>query len=122
MKDLANEIADCIYNTGLTHAEAVEYLTDVLEENFGSDKPRTTINETEDSLGDGDDFTEWLEYQFTQLTTGVQYCDNFRVAKVGDDEQEKAYDEARANGCCGYCDVTRNYKGEPYRLGFNYGH
>lgn len=52
-----------------------------------------------------------------------EYADNFRIATVGNAEEEAAYEEVQAGGCCGYFDtVMETLDGKEFRWGFNYGH
>ena len=49
--------------------------------------------------------------------------DNFRIATVGNAEEQAKYARAENNGCCGYCDVTlTTADGVEFNYGFNYGH
>lgn len=67
---------------------------------------------------------EWIETQFKEMKieNNTYYEDNFRVAKVGEESEEKIYKEQVRNGCCGSVDETRIFKGDEYKLGFNFGH
>lgn len=52
-----------------------------------------------------------------------EYSDNFRVATVGNAEEEAAYEEAERNGCCGSVNIElQTEDGAAFLYGFNYGH
>lgn len=53
------------------------------------------------------------EYDFT---------DNPRIARIGDENQEKEYKRQQKRGCCGFYDETITIDGLDYYFGFNYGH
>lgn len=61
----------------------------------------------------------WLD---EQAEHGYEYADNFRIAEVGNVEEEEAYDRAAERGCCGFFDTQKSFWGVLFRLGFNYGH
>jgi hypothetical protein len=49
--------------------------------------------------------------------------DNERIARVGDLEQEREYEDRKSNGCCGADDNEFiGADGHTYMIGFNYGH
>ena len=50
--------------------------------------------------------------------------DNERIALVGDMEQEAAYGETQAEGCCGFLDelYIDSETGMTFMVGCNYGH
>jgi len=57
------------------------------------------------------------------------FCmDNWRVAKVGNEEEEKLYQEAIKNGCCGFQDAEYTFidkvtgEKEVFKIGYNFGH
>lgn len=51
------------------------------------------------------------------------FADNFRIATVGNTEEEQAYEEAQADGCCGFFDTVFTLPdGTQFKWGFNYGH
>lgn len=63
------------------------------------------------------------KWQKEQKEGDYEYCDNFRYARLGNEAQEAAYEEAREGGCCGFCDVTLHVKqGVVLLFGFNHGH
>ena len=67
----------------------------------------------------------FLANRFASLIrqTGQDPCmDNFRIAEVGNKEQEVAYEKQRAAGCCGSIDAVFDFDDKKYRIGFNYGH
>jgi hypothetical protein len=68
--------------------------------------------------------SKWIHKQFELLTapTHIYYEDNFRVAEVGNEREEKLYEEQHKRGCCGFVDVVKEFKGKKYKLGFNFGH
>lgn len=84
-------------------------IDDALKDIFGEDADglKKVISQMEDDLDDG-------------------CMDNFRIAIVGDEEAEKAYEEAyeeaKGNGCCGYEDRIVDVNGRSYKIGCNYGH
>lgn len=54
---------------------------------------------------------------------GLDYADNFRVARVGDKQGTAAYHERKRQGCCGYFDSqVKCLSGRIYWIGCNYGH
>ena len=50
--------------------------------------------------------------------------DNFRLAEVGNAEEEAEYEAALLEGCCGFFDtvLTHEPSKRSFRYGFNYGH
>ena len=55
--------------------------------------------------------------------TGYEFCDNFRYANKDNPAEVVAYEEARAEGCCGNVDVELACSdGTTFLYGFNYGH
>lgn len=50
--------------------------------------------------------------------------DNFRIKRHSCFSRHEKYDEALANGCCGYVDeeVTNPKTRNTFTIGFNYGH
>lgn len=48
--------------------------------------------------------------------------DNRRLAYEDDAEALARYDEARAQGCCGFADEIVRIGGRLARIGLNYGH
>lgn len=57
------------------------------------------------------------------------FCmDNFRAVKIGNKVEEKAYEEALKQGCCGFRDAEYTFidkktgEKEVYKIGYNYGH
>ncbi len=48
--------------------------------------------------------------------------DNFRVARVGNVQEEVAFREDEQRGCCGSFDVEWELVGVKVKYGFNYGH
>jgi hypothetical protein len=52
----------------------------------------------------------------------TEYQDNFRIARVGNVEEEKEYIRIANRGCCGSCDEIVEIDNIKYRIGFNYGH
>lgn len=48
--------------------------------------------------------------------------DNHRLAWVGDEASEAAYEAAQAQGCCGSADYLVTIAGRQARIGCNYGH
>ena len=51
------------------------------------------------------------------------YVDNIRVATIGNTDEESVYNEAVANGCCGFHDtILTDANGVEFKFGFNYGH
>ena len=72
----------------------------------------------------GEETTLWINKQFESLIKefNTYYEDNFRVAEVGNKEQEEIYEKQFKGGCCGFVDVVKDFKGKKYKLGFNYGH
>lgn len=63
-----------------------------------------------------------IESWFDSRPESDDCTDGHRVARVGDSEAEKTYEEVRANGCCGFVDETLVVDGVLYLVGFNYGH
>lgn len=54
---------------------------------------------------------------------GNEYGDTYRVAEIGNPEQEQLFAEIEESGCCG----SRKFEaigpdGNKYALGYNYGH
>lgn len=67
----------------------------------------------------------FLANRFAKLIrqTGQDPCmDNFRIAEVGNAEQEAEYERLRSSGCCGSVDATFDFDDKKYMIGFNYGH
>lgn len=49
--------------------------------------------------------------------------DNVRVARMGNEAHEAAYERARDCGCCGFMDIIKMCSSaRQYRIGCNYGH
>jgi len=52
-----------------------------------------------------------------------EFKDNTRLARKGNADEERAYDDARDSGCCGSVDVELPCTdGTTLLYGFNYGH
>ena len=52
-----------------------------------------------------------------------EFRDNHRLARVGNTVEERAYEDAQADGCCGFVDVRLPCAdGTTLLYGFNYGH
>lgn len=71
------------------------------------------------------EIVQWAREKIDEIVEkeGLEYDDNYRVAKVGEVEQEETYFRIQQNGCCGFCDVQlKGPDGEIYLIGFNYGH
>jgi hypothetical protein len=66
----------------------------------------------------------WIQQNMQRITAGEENADNERVAELGNEEDEARYEQAIANGCCGFTDVivTHRATGRRFRFGFNYGH
>lgn len=50
------------------------------------------------------------------------YIDNFRLAQVGQKDQEEEYEQARRDGCCGSHEAQVRVAGYTFWVGCNYGH
>ena len=50
------------------------------------------------------------------------YADNFRIARVDNVEEVKAYEESPSAGCCGFFDQEIELEGTKVKFEFNYGH
>ena len=55
-------------------------------------------------------------------SVGAYNIDNFRWAFTNKPEEIIKYEEAQANGCCGYYDATQRFLFWTFYIGFNYGH
>lgn len=51
-----------------------------------------------------------------------KYLDNFRITKIGNEEEEELYNMSRKKGCCGYYDEIITIRHVKFKIGFNYGH
>ena len=64
----------------------------------------------------------WL---FETYSEEEENCsDNFRIAEMGNSEEEAEYNKQKEKGCCGFIDVSyydRSTK-RSFLVGFNYGH
>lgn len=66
---------------------------------------------------------EWAKVALETEQHGRDFCDNARVAKIGNTAQIRRYKRQKARGCCGFCDwIAVGPDGNRYVLGFNYGH
>ncbi len=50
------------------------------------------------------------------------YSDNWRICRVGNENEEKLYMISELNGCCGSFDGNFEIDGIKIRFGFNFGH
>lgn len=76
------------------------------------------------ALSDLQDARDWAMEELFWYANELEYCNNYRIALVGNREEEEAYDEALAAGCCGYMDrvVTDPVTGYRFKIGCNFGH
>lgn len=51
-----------------------------------------------------------------------EYSNNFRIAEIGNIEQEKLYSERASKGCCGFYDKIIEVDNKQFKVGFNFGH
>lgn len=63
---------------------------------------------------------EELSYHIARC--GLDYADNFRYARVDNEEEMAEYDRLVQRGCCGQFDHKFEYEGVKYIIGCNYGH
>lgn len=59
---------------------------------------------------------------FREITSSLQYVDNWRYAYVGNEMQEFYYEESRNKGCCGFIDIKVRIGKNEFLMGCNYGH
>ena len=65
----------------------------------------------------------WAWEELRKISKDDDFCDNWRVAKLGNTAQVRRYKSQRKHGCCGFSDVKRvGIDGNKYLLGYNYGH
>lgn len=69
----------------------------------------------------GQDVADHLETWFSE-NDGYECMDNFRVARVGNWQEEMAYEVQKNSGCCGVYDDEIEIDDVKYRVGFNHGH
>jgi hypothetical protein len=69
---------------------------------------------------------QWLATEMSEMMNecGDVCVDNFRIAEVGNREEEEKYNKAYAKGCCGEIDkeVVHQPTTRIFKIGLNYGH
>lgn len=96
------------------HADALDYAAAIL--------PETPLDEEFDDLR----ANGWTDAELATLrafyaeseSDEYDYQDNYRMARVGNDEEVAEYERIRQRGCCGHFDEVR----DGVMFGFNYGH
>lgn len=61
-----------------------------------------------------------LEYEIAR--NGLDYADNYRVARMNNPAEMLEYARIRKTGCCGDFDTTTMIHGVKWAIGCNYGH
>ena len=70
----------------------------------------------------GDKIAEEID-NITSVLDRQYYCpDNFRVAKVSDENEMAIYRKAKKRGCCGFHDEDYQIMYQRFMIGCNYGH
>lgn len=64
---------------------------------------------------------QWEEYNNPDGDQ-YEYADNHRVARLDNQAELDAYDDAKRAGCCGSVDVEIDTPDGKILYGFNYGH
>jgi|GEM_PF-2215907 len=73
----------------------------------------------------GEKIGMWLEreFYFLELEADDPCVDNYRCAEVGNEKEEKAYQEIKDGGCCGSAEkIVKHASGRTFKIGLNYGH
>ena len=61
-----------------------------------------------------------VEYEIGR--NGLEYVDNVRIAREGDEAAWKQYHRQIEQGCCGFFDTTVVIDGVKWYIGCNHGH
>lgn len=65
---------------------------------------------------------DWALCEIEYMKDRFDFMDNYRVAEVGDDQEEGEFGQLAYSGCCGSYEDVVEYNGKKIRIGFNYGH
>ena len=91
-------------------------------------RPNGTLDVDDVEAQFGAEEAQWLSGELKKFWDSVdesdyENSDNFRMAIKGG-PSEAAYEDARADGCCGFSDIEIGPSplGHTYLYGFNYGH
>lgn len=60
--------------------------------------------------------------QLTIDRKGLEYADNWRIARPENATERLFYDEVESRGCCGSFNTIITVDGEVWMIGCNYGH
>ena len=73
--------------------------------------------------GLSDQHRRWLARRMAVDSADDEYASNFRIARVGNPEDEQAYAAKKEHGCCGSTDsFVKHPDGTVFAVGWNYGH
>lgn len=64
----------------------------------------------------------WEEINYLAMKHDLEYADNFRAYRVGDEEGKQHFIEKHKHGCCGSWEGGCTIDGVKWVIGCNYGH